>query len=113
MKNNRQLKGKIIEFIEILVLATICSILFIVLGGGHRCLTSYAYSDIEFHLNRIIGLSNIINHPINYKVFNQIGMGVNYFYPGLTIFPAALLIKFTHSVVKGFLTFLFLADCNK
>lgn len=110
MKNNRQLKGKIIEFIEILVLATICSILFIVLGGGHRCLTSYAYSDIEFHLNRIIGLSNIINHPINYKVFNQIGMGVNYFYPGLTIFPAALLIKFTHSVVKGFLTFLFLLN---
>ena len=110
MKNNRQLKGKIIEFIEILVLTTICSILFIVLGGGHRCLTSYAYSDIEFHLNRIIGLSNIINHPINYKVFNQIGMGVNYFYPGLTIFPAALLIKFTHSVVKGFLTFLFLLN---
>ena len=110
MKNNRQLKDKIIEFIEILVLATICSILFIVLGGGHRCLTSYAYSDIEFHLNRIIGLSNIINHPINYKVFNQIGMGVNYFYPGLTIFPAALLIKFTHSVVKGFLTFLFLLN---
>lgn len=110
MKNNRQLKGKIIEFIEILVLTTICSILFIVLGGGHRCLTSYAYSDIEFHLNRIIGLSSIINHPINYKVFNQIGMGVNYFYPGLTIFPAALLIKFTHSVVKGFLTFLFLLN---
>lgn len=110
MKNNQQLKGKIIEFIEILVLATICSILFIVLGGGHRCLTSYAYSDIEFHLNRIIGLSSIINHPINYKVFNQIGMGVNYFYPGLTIFPAALLTKFTHSVVKGFLTFLFLLN---
>lgn len=110
MKNNQQLKDKIIEFIEILVLATICSILFIVLGGGHRCLTSYAYSDIEFHLNRIIGLSSIINHPINYKVFNQIGMGVNYFYPGLTIFPAALLTKFTHSVVKGFLTFLFLLN---
>lgn len=110
MKNNRQLKGKIIEFIEILGIATICSILFIVLGGGQRCLTNYAYSDIEFHLNRIIGLSNIINHPINYKVFNQIGMGVNYFYPGLTIFPAALLIKFTHSVVKGFLTFLFLLN---
>ena len=110
MKNNQQLKSKIIEFIEILVIATICSILFIVLGGGHRCLTSYAYSDIEFHLNRIIGLSNIINHPINYKVFNQIGMGVNYFYPGLTIFPAALLIKFTHSVVNGFLAFLFLLN---
>ena len=110
MKNNQQLKSKIIEFIEILVIATICSILFIVLGGGHRCLTNYAYSDIEFHLNRIIGLSNIINHPINYKVFNQIGMGVNYFYPGLTIFPAALLIKFTHSVVNGFLAFLFLLN---
>ena len=110
MKNNQQLKSKIIEFIEILVIATICSILFIVLGRGHRCLTNYAYSDIEFHLNRIIGLSNIINHPINYKVFNQIGMGVNYFYPGLTIFPAALLIKFTHSVVKGFLAFLFLLN---
>ena len=110
MKNNQQLKSKIIEFIEILVIAMICSILFIVLGGGHRCLTNYAYSDIEFHLNRIIGLSNIINHPINYKVFNQIGMGVNYFYPGLTIFPAALLIKFTHSVVKGFLAFLFLLN---
>ena len=110
MKNNQQLKSKIIEFIEILVIATICSILFIVLGRGHRCLTNYAYSDIEFHLNRIIGLSNIINHPINYKVFNQIGMGVNYFYPGLKIFPAALLIKFTHSVVKGFLAFLFLLN---
>ena len=110
MKNNQQLKSKIIEFIEILVMATICSILFIVLGGGHRCLTSYAYSDIEFHLNRIISLSNIINHPINYKVFNQIGMGVNYFYPWLTVFPAALLIKFTHSVVNGFLAFLFLLN---
>lgn len=110
MKNNQRLKSKIIEFIEILVIATICSILFIVLGGGHRCLTNYAYSDIEFHLNRIIGLSNIINHPINYKVFNQIGMGVNYFYPGLMIFPATLLIKFTHSIVNGFLAFLFLLN---
>lgn len=110
MKNNRQLKSKIIEFIEIIVIAIVCSILFIVLGGGHRCLTSYANSDIEFHLNRIIGVSNIINHPINYKVFNQIGMGVNYFYPWLTIFPAALLVKAMHSVVNGFLVFLFLLN---
>lgn len=110
MKINQQLKNKIIEFIEILVIAIVCSMLFIVLGGGHRCLTNYVNSDIEFHLNRIISVSNIINHPINYKVFNQVGMGVNYFYPWLTIFPAALLIKAMHSVVNGFLVFLFLLN---
>ena len=63
MKNNQQLKSKIIEFIEILVIATICSILFIVFGRGHRCLTNYAYSALNF-IESIIGLSNIINHPI-------------------------------------------------
>ena len=37
-------------------------------------------------------------------------MGVNYIYPGLMIFPATLLIKFTHSIVNGFLAFLFLLN---
>lgn len=79
-------KGKIVSFIKILSIMAVFSIIFIIVGGGRRCLTLYN-SDLAFHLNRIIGTENVLTHPISYTVFHQLGLGVNYFYPWLTILP--------------------------
>lgn len=83
------------------------SIIFIIVGGGRRCLTLYN-SDLAFHLNRIIGTENVLTHPINYAVFHQLGLGVNYFYPWLTILPIIWLVKLTHSLALGYMLFLIL-----
>lgn len=99
-----------VEFVEILFIMFIFSIMFMVMGGWKHCLTEYNLSDLGFHLNRTIGLSEVLVHPINYKSFNQLGSGINYFYPWLTLYPAILLIKFTHSVVNGYLLFLILMN---
>ena len=100
-------KGKIANFIKVLLIMVAFSIIFIIVGGGRRCLTLYN-SDLAFHLNRIIGTENVLTHPINYTVFHQLGLGVNYFYPWLTILPIIWLMKLTHSLALGYMLFLIL-----
>ena len=100
-------KGKIANFIKVLLIMVAFSIIFIIVGGGRRCLTLYN-SDLAFHLNRIIGTENVLTHPINYAVFHQLGLGVNYFYPWLTILPIIWLMKLTHSLALGYMLFLIL-----
>lgn len=100
-------KGKIANFIKVLLIMVAFSIIFIIVGGGRRCLTLYN-SDLAFHLNRIIGTENVLTHPINYAVFHQLGLGVNYFYPWLTILPIIWLVKLTHSLALGYMLFLIL-----
>ena len=100
-------KGKIVSFIKVLLIMAVFSIIFIIVGGGRRCLTLYN-SDLAFHLNRIIGTENVLTHPINYTVFHQLGLGVNYFYPWLTILPIIWLMKLTHSIAVGYMLFLIL-----
>ncbi|WP_143453725.1 6-pyruvoyl-tetrahydropterin synthase-related protein [Ligilactobacillus aviarius] len=104
---NMERKGKIVSFIKILSIMAVFSIIFIIVGGGRRCLTLYN-SDLAFHLNRIIGTENVLTHPINYTVFHQLGLGVNYFYPWLTILPIIWLMKLTHSIAVGYMLFLIL-----
>ncbi len=100
-------KGKVANFIKVLLIMVAFSIVFIIVGGGRRCLTLYN-SDLAFHLNRIIGTENVLTHPINYAVFHQLGLGVNYFYPWLTILPIIWLMKLTHSMAMGYMLFLIL-----
>lgn len=100
-------KGKIVSFIKVLLIMAVFSVIFIIVGGGRRCLTLYN-SDLAFHLNRIIGTENVLTHPINYTVFHQLGLGVNYFYPWLTILPIIWLMKLTHSIAVGYMLFLVL-----
>ena len=100
-------KGKIANFIKVLLIMVAFSIIFIIVGGGRRCLTLYN-SDLAFHLNRIIGTENVLTHPINYAVFHQLSLGVNYFYPWLTILPIIWLMKLTHSLALGYMLFLIL-----
>ena len=104
---NMERKGKIVSFIKILSIMAVFSIIFIIVGGGRRCLTLYN-SDLAFHLNRIIGTENVLTHPISYTVFHQLGLGVNYFYPWLTILPIIWLMKLTHSIAVGYMLFLIL-----
>ena len=80
-------------------MVTLFSIVYVGLGG--RCLVNYQNSDIIFHLNRILGLSGVWKTPINFVTFGQIGYGVNYFYPWLTLYPAYVLIRLTHSLTIG------------
>lgn len=101
-------KNNLINFMEILLIMTMFSIIFVFIGGNSRCLTIYNNSDLIFHLNRIIGIKNIFTHPINYEIFHQLGLGVNYFYPWLTILPVIWLMKLTHSVITGYMLFLIL-----
>lgn len=69
-------------------------------------MVNYNNSDLVFHLNRIIGLKDVLTYPINFKTFNQIGYGINYFYPWLTLYPIILLVNLFHSIKIGYIAFL-------
>ncbi|MGX5378195.1 hypothetical protein ACWCL1_08130 [Ligilactobacillus sp. LYQ135] len=75
--------------------------------NGRNPLINYRNSDLVFHINRMIGLDNVLTHPINFKTFNQIGYGINYFYPWLTLYPVVILMKLFHSVTFGYVAFLY------
>lgn len=78
----------------------IFSLIFTLIGGN--TLVVYNHSDLEFHIPRIEGLSNVFSNPINFKTYNQIGYGINYFYPWLTLYPAICFIKLFHSFSIGY-----------
>lgn len=95
-------KNNIIPIMGIITL----SIILVLIGGNS--LITYCNSDLVFHLNRIIGLKDVLTKPINFKTFGQIGYGINYFYPWLTLYPVVFLIKLFHSVNLGYTAFLIL-----
>ncbi|MFK5705774.1 hypothetical protein ACI3E1_04930 [Ligilactobacillus sp. LYQ139] len=81
-------------------IVVVLSAIFYVTLGGHY-LVSYQNSDIIIHLDRVLGLGGVWFHPVNFKTFAQIGDGINYFYPWLTLYPAYILVRLTHSLVIG------------
>ena len=87
------------EYWIVSIIITLLAIFYVVLGGHY--LVSYQNSDLIIHLDRVLGLGGVWFHPINFKTFAQIGDGINYFYPWLTLYPAYVLVRLTHSLVVG------------
>ena len=54
--------------------------------------------DLHFHLDRMLGLSNIFDSPINFKTFYNSGQGINFFYPFLIYYPFYIIFSFVHSI---------------
>ena len=71
------------EYWIVSIIITLLAIFYVVLGGHY--LVSYQNSDLIIHLDRVLGLGGVWFHPINFKTFAQIGDGINYFYPWLTL----------------------------
>lgn len=68
----------------------------------------FGFYDLSFHINRALGLSNVLNSPINFNTFNSNGIQVNLFYPWLTVYPLYLLIKAFSSITVGYNFFMVL-----
>lgn len=88
-------------FLFLLFLVT--SIIFSLSFLGSRSL--WLQHDIVFHFNRVLGLSNIFQSPINYEVFNQNGNAVNIFYPWVLVYPIYVLYKLIGSLQYSFYIF--------
>ena len=101
-------KCKIREFLMTSLIFMIIAVLYVLLG--HQLMVNYQFSDINFHVNRLLGLSGIWHHPINYTTYAQTGYGVNYFYPWLTAYPVVLCMKLMRSFVKGYYIFVILVN---
>ncbi|AXQ78702.1 hypothetical protein DDV21_006220 [Streptococcus chenjunshii] len=56
--------------------------------------------DLHFHIDRVRGLANIWQSPVNFQSFYKVGLGINFFYPYLTYYPYYLL----YAVFRDFYT---------
>ncbi|WP_100486867.1 hypothetical protein [Sporolactobacillus pectinivorans] len=69
----------------------------------------FSGDDLSFHLNRIEEIYQSILHGsyipnVNIYTFNQVGDGVNFFYPWMTIYPFAILRFIVHNPVNSIYT---------
>lgn len=64
--------------------------------------------DLHFHLDRMLGLSNIFDSPINFKTFYNSGQGINFFYPFLIYYPFYIIFSFVHSIWVAWYFYLFI-----
>ena len=64
--------------------------------------------DLHFHLDRMLGLSNIFDSPINFKTFYNSGQGINFFYPFLIYYPFYIIFSFVHSIWFSWYIYLFI-----
>ena len=62
----------------------------------------YHNEDTIFHINRLLGLGNVWDSPVNYYSFCGNGTYVNLFYPWLTMYPMWILYKISHSYVLAY-----------
>ena len=64
--------------------------------------------DLHFHMDRMLGLSNIFDSPINFKTFYNSGQGINFFYPFLIYYPFYIIFSFVHSIWFSWYIYLFI-----
>lgn len=62
--------------------------------------------DLQFHMNRVLGLSNVFSSPINFSTFSAVGNPINIFYGWLTIYPLYALCYLTKNLVLSYNIFL-------
>lgn len=64
--------------------------------------------DLHFHLDRMIGLTEIWRSPVNFLSFYNSGQGINFFYPFVLYYPFNFLWSMTHSIWIAWYIYLFL-----
>ncbi len=95
-------------FFCIFISFILLSFIYIIPAYNYINVVDYLPVDLVFHLNRMQSLRNIWHSPISYTSFGSEGNGVNYFYPWLTYYPAYLLNLVFHSLVKGYIAYIYL-----
>lgn len=63
--------------------------------------------DLHFHLDRILGLANIFESPVNFKTFYNSGQGINFFYPYVTYYPFYLIFTVVKSLWVSWYLYLY------
>ncbi|EFQ53947.1 6-pyruvoyl-tetrahydropterin synthase-related protein [Limosilactobacillus oris] len=94
------------------------TMIFIILSTGYvwsfaRLHLILGSGDLMFHANRVEELYRNIQQGgliprISTYTFNQVGSGINFFYPWLLLYPWALLILITHNPISAFYLYLIL-----
>lgn len=64
--------------------------------------------DTIFHLSRVIGLSNVLESPVNFNNFGHHGTMMNIFYPWLTLYPMYFFYSLSGDLTVSFQIYLFL-----
>ena len=99
-------KKKIAFYITcLIILSTLYTIFFY--SEIHNLVTT---GDVSFHLSRIKGLHSFFLGPVNFETFNNLGYGVNWFYPYLTILPATAIYHFTNDILLSYWLFLLILN---
>lgn len=64
--------------------------------------------DLQFHMNRFRGLSNVWTSPINFSTFNSTGIPVNIFYGWLTVYPIYFFYSISDNMIFSYNLYLYL-----
>ncbi len=86
----------IISFLEII---------FIYIANDHQLPMG---QDSEFHMARVLGLSNVFQSPVNFNAFGHQGNIMNIMYPWQTLYPAYLLYRITGNFTASMYIFYYL-----
>ena len=70
--------------------------------------TAFFGDDFFFHVERVIGLSNVFQSPVNFNVFGHAASLANVFYPWETVYPLYLIYSATSDFVFSYKLFYFL-----
>lgn len=98
INKEKSVQKKIVIFLVLLSLGVLSySTRFFMNGIPH-----YYREDTIFHINRLLGMSNVWLSPVNYHSFEGNGTYVNLLYPWLTMYPMWILYKICHSYVLAY-----------
>ena len=103
LQNKNRYIAKIIFFI---VLYLILSYFF--LYGQLRTNSLISNWDLQFHMNRYRGLSNVWKSPINFTTFDSVGLPVNIFYGWLTVYPIYFFYSLSDNMIFSYNLYLYL-----
>lgn len=92
---------KVYPYLLLSCIAILMTVVFL-----HHKSSITATGDLPFHLARIKELTNILDSPVSFKVFNANGYGINWFYPYVTVLPAAILFKLVGNIFIAYILFI-------
>ncbi|KRN29330.1 hypothetical protein IV38_GL000213 [Lactobacillus selangorensis] len=106
MKNwLKQRRTALATVLFLTAVATAATVIFL-----HHLNLIIATGDLTFHLSRIQGLTTILHSPVNFETFNHHGYGVNWFYPSLTLLPAAFFEALTQRLVLSYTLYIWIVN---
>lgn len=90
-------KQDLMYVVGLSILAIIVTFLFM-----HKSNSIIETGDIVFHLSRMKGLESMLQGPINYTVFKELGSGAFIFYPNLMLIPAVLIYSILGNLILSY-----------